>query len=272
MSGDHRRRASRPDSHPADQGRSDSNDRLHHARHPGPQSVDSSSSVSTAHRRVFSIANSHMTNTDESAHSVEINTDSLDTVQLRVYREQATDSPMLLCHPRNVTPKFLRSYSAKLVEDGRRERVDNKNCLIFRVSSAVNDKAFRLMVDNIGKVPRITPAPNGQRADISFSDFFELCIVLWSHVCKIDHWVPVAESIRDSHWEYDFKQWPAGRLAQWLFIALVFDWPSIFETASGALIVDFSELDAELRRADYLPHEVISESTSNHALLRLASR
>jgi hypothetical protein len=272
MNGDRRRRSSRPDLQPADYGRSNSNDHFHNAGHSGPQSVYTSSSVSTAHRRVFSTANSNMTNTDESAHSVEINTDSPDQVLLRVYREQDTSSPVLLCYRRNVTPKFLRSYSVKLVEGGRRESIDGEDCLVFQVSSAVNANAFRLMVDNIGNVPTVTPSRNGQRADINFSDFFQLCIVLWSYICKIDHWVPVADYIRDSHWEDDFMQWPAGRLTQWLFIALVFDWPNIFETASSALIVDFSELDAELRKAPYLPREVISERASNHIVLRLASR
>src|SRR2546423_1861954 len=113
MSGDRRRRASRPEFQPVHHGRSNSDDRLRNARHSDPQSLQSSSSLSTAHRRVFSTANSYMTNTDESAHSVEINTDSLDQVLLRVYREQATDSPMLLCHPKHVTPQFLREYSVK---------------------------------------------------------------------------------------------------------------------------------------------------------------
>lgn len=266
MSSDRRRRASRLEFQPADHGQSSSNDRFHDARHSGPQSLDSSSSLSAAHRRIFSTNNSHMTNTDESAHSVEINTDSQEQILLRVYREQDTNSPMLLCHRRNVTQKVLRSYSVKLVEDGRRERIDNENCLVVLVSSAVNANAFRLMVNNIGEVPRVTTSGSGQRVDINFAEFFELCIVLWSHVCKIDHWMPVAEYIRDWYWEDDFVQWPPGRLSQWLFIALVFDWPSIFEMASNALIMDFSEMGTELRRAHYLPYEVISECTSQPCL------
>jgi hypothetical protein len=212
-----------------------------------------------------------MTNTDESAHSVEMNPDSLGPVLLRVYGEQATTSPMLLCHLRNVTLQFLRGYSVRLVKEGRRERIDDEDCLVVHVPGTINARAFRLMVDNIGKMPNVTPR-NSQTADINFSDFFQLCIVLWSYVCKIDHWVAVAEHIRKLNWKDDFIQWPQGRLTQWLFIALVFDWPDIFEMASKALVVDFSDLDAELRRAEHLPDEVVSEYTSNQALLRLASR
>ena len=213
-----------------------------------------------------------MTTTDESTNSVENNTDLLDQVALRVYREEDGNSPMLLCHWANVTPGFLRSYCVKLVDDGQRQHIDDEDCLVYMVASSVSAKAFRLMVDNIDKVPTVSPSPSSQRVDISFLDLFELCIVLWSHVCKIDHWVFVAEHIRDLHWKDDFRQWPAGRLTQWLFIALVFDWPNIFDMASSSLIVDFSELDAELNSAHYLPREVISEYTSKHALLRPASR
>jgi hypothetical protein len=118
------------------------------------------------------------------------------------------------------------------------------------------------MVDNIGKTPSAT-SRTSRIADISFSEFFGLCIVLWSYVCRIDHWVPIAEHIRALNWKDDFLQWPQGRLTQWLFVALLFDWPDIFEKASKALIVDFSELDAELCRACYLPDEVISKYTAN---------
>jgi hypothetical protein len=272
MSGDHRRESSLPEFLPPDQGRVNSNDRFRNARYSGgPQSLHSSSSASTAHRAVFSTANSQMTNTDESTNSVEMNSDSLDPVLLRVYGEQATTSPMLLCHRRNVTPQFLRSYSVKLVDDGQRERIDNENCLVVHVSSTVNPRAFRLMVDNIGKMPSVR-SRNSQIANFTFSDFFGLCIVLWSYVCKIDHWLTVAEHIRALNWKDDFIQWPPGRLTQWLFVALVFDWPDIFDMASKALILDFSELDAELCRADYLPDDVISEYTSNHARLKFALR
>jgi hypothetical protein len=188
--------------------------------------------------------------------------DALNPVLLRVYSEQATTDPILLYSWRNVTPRFLQSYSAKLVDDGRRERINNENYLVLYIPSSVDANAFRLMVDNIGKTPSAT-SRTSRTADLSFVEFFGLCIVLWSYVCKIDHWVPTAEHIRALNWKDDFLQWPPGRLTQWLFVALVFNWPDIFEKASKALIVDFSELDAELGRASYLPDEVIGEYPVN---------
>jgi hypothetical protein len=145
----------------------------------------------------------------------------------------------------------------------RRERINNENYLVLYIPSSVDASAFRLMVDNIGKTPSAATSPTSRTADLSFVEFFGLCIVLWSYVCRIDHWVPTAEHIRALHWEDDFLQWPPGRLTQWLFVALVFNWPDIFEKASKALIVDFSELDTELGRAWYLPDDVIGKYAAN---------
>jgi hypothetical protein len=262
MAGDHRRHASLPDLPPTQRGWSKSNEGFRNSTYNSSTSEHSSCSVSTAHRGVFSIANSQVTNTDESAHSFETNPDSLKPVLLRVYSEQATTNPKPLCSRRNVTPQFLQSYSARLVDDGRRERINNEDCLVLYIPSSVDANAFRLMVDNIGKTPGTT-SRTSRIADISFVEFFELCIVLWSYICRIDHWVPIAEHIRALNWKDDFVQWPPGRLTQWLLVALLFNWPDIFEKASKALIVDFSELDAELCRAWYLPDEVIGEYTAH---------
>ena len=130
----------------------------------------------------------------------------------------------------------------------------------------------RSWLKNIGEEPRVIPPRNIPGANIRFSDFFDLCVVLWSHICKIDHWVLVAEYIREFYWQDDFRQWPDGRLAQWLFIGLVFKWRSVFEAASSALIVDYTKLDDQVCKADYLPPQVISEYTSSNAPARIYIR